>query len=183
MCGLGQKPSESGVQACLGRHAAGALSYLCPHSCHPVLWRGKRQDEGVWDEASLGSTETLPAPPVLGALLSGLSHSELLLRPSGTRPPTFPLHQTTGQSCAQGRPHKAGTLTRSAFYNAGWDWADLTEDPTPHQGWACCWSGELGLTCQVGCVACAWPLREPPPSTVREAVRDNTGTETPQGRA
>lgn len=122
-------------------------------------------------------------PPVLGALLSGLSHSELLLRPSGTRPPTFPLHQTTGQSCAQGRPHKAGTLTRSAFYNAGWDWADLTEDPTPHQGWACCWSGELGLTCQVGCVACAWPLREPPPSTVREAVRDNTGTETPQGRA
>lgn len=35
---------------------------------------------------------------------------------------------------------------------SGWDWADLTEDPTPHQIQACCWSGELGLTSQLGCI-------------------------------
>lgn len=157
-----------------------------PHSCHPSILEVEATRWGVGEhKASLGSTErsclktkcSCLLPPVLGALVC---HSEPLLFRQGH---TLQLHQTTGLRCAQGRPHKASTLTRPAFYNAGWDWTDLTDDPTPHQGWACCWSGELGLTSQVGCVACAWPLREPPPSTRQRGGQGQHGTEIPQDRA
>lgn len=159
-----------------------------PTAVTPVFWRWKQQDGG-WGSTRLAlapqrdpvsKQSVLACSPQCWALDSLVCHSEPLLFCQGH---TLQLYQTTGLRCAQGRPHKASTLTRPAFYNAGWDWTDLTDDPTPHQGWACCWSGELGLTSQVGCVACAWPLREPPPSTSQRGGQGQHGTEIPQDRA